>query len=60
MKASSKYNELMIKLENDLVLLNEILEKHQTDFNQDSTNWGYIGELGYVSEKIDEVMKFLN
>jgi hypothetical protein len=60
MKASKRYNELRIKLENDLIFLNEKLKKHQTDFNQDPTNWGYVGDIGYVSEKIDEILKFLN
>ncbi|WP_281635758.1 hypothetical protein [Flavobacterium marginilacus] len=60
MKASKRYNELIIKLETDLILLNEKFKKHQKDFNQDTTNWGYVGELGFVSEKIDEVLKFLN
>lgn len=50
----------MIKLENDLILLNEKLKKHQSNFNKYPTNWGYVGDLGYVSEKIDEVLKFLN
>lgn len=60
MKTSKRYNELMIKLENDLILLNEKLKKHQSNFNKYPTNWGYVGDLGYVSEKIDEVLKFLN
>ena len=60
MNTSKRYNELMIKLENDLILLNEKLKKHQTSFNQEPSNWGFIGDLGYVSEKIDEVLKFIN
>ncbi|WP_348824220.1 hypothetical protein [Flavobacterium aestuarii] len=60
MKASERYTELKIKLENDLILLNEKLKKHQTDFNQEPENWGYVGELGFVSEKIEEILKFLN
>jgi hypothetical protein len=59
MSTSTKYNQLMIKIENDLILLKEKLKKHQTDFNLNPNNWGYIGDLEYVSNEIDEVMKFL-
>ena len=59
MNAQTKYTELMNKLENDLILLNEKLKKHQTSFNQEPSNWGYVGELGFVSEKIDEVLNFI-
>jgi len=60
MNTSKRYNELMIKLEKDLILLNDKLKKHQSDFNKNPTNWGYVGDLGFVSERIDEVHKFLN
>jgi hypothetical protein len=60
MNTSKRYDELMIKLEKDLILLNEKLKKHQSDFNKNPANWGYVGDLGYVSERIDEVLKFIN
>lgn len=60
MKASKRYNELRIKLENDLIVLNEKLKKHQGDFNENPMNWGYVGDIGYVSERIDEILKFLS
>lgn len=59
MNTSTKYNQLMIKIENDLILLYEKLKKHQKEFNKDSSNWGYVGDLEYVSNEIDEVVKFL-
>ena len=59
MNTSTKYNQLMIKIENDLILLKRKLQKHQNDFNKNPHNWGFIGELEYVSNEIDEVVKFL-
>ncbi len=60
MNTSTKYNQLMIKIENDLILLKEKIKKHQKDFNRNNTNWGFIGDLEYVSNEIDEVVKFFN
>ena len=59
MTTSTKYNQLMIKIENDLILLKRKLKKHQTDFNKNPHNWGFIGDLEYVSNEVDEVVKFL-
>ena len=59
MNTSTKYNQLMIKIENDLILLKRKLKKHQTGFNQNPHNWGFIGDLEYVSNEIAEVVKFL-
>ena len=59
MNTSTKYNQLMIKIENDLILLKRKLKKHQTDFNQNPHTWGFIGDLEYVSNEIAEVVKFL-
>lgn len=59
MSTSTEYNQLMIKIENDLILLKRKLKKHQTDFNQNPHNWGFIGDLEYVSNEIAEVVKFL-
>ena len=59
MGLSNRYSELMIKIENDLIQLKEKLKKHQIDFNRNPDNWGYIGDLEYVSSEIDEVVKFL-
>ena len=53
MTTSTKYNQLMIKIENDLILLKRKLKKHQTDFNKNPHNWGFIGDLEYVSNEVD-------
>lgn len=60
MDTTTKYNQLISKIEDDLILLSEKLKEHQTLFNNDSSNWGYIGDLEYVSNEIDEVLRFFN
>ena len=60
MSTSTKYNQLMDKIENDLILLYEKLKNHQKEFNRNNKNWGFIGDLEYVSNEIDEVVKFFN
>lgn len=60
MNTSTKYNQLMDKIENNLILLYENLKNHQKDFNRNNTNWGFIGDLENVSNEIDEVVKFFN
>ena len=36
------------------------IKNHQKEFNNDNSNWGYIGDLEYVSNEIDKVVRFFN
>lgn len=38
MSTSTKYNQLMIKIENDLILFYEKLKNHQNEFNKVNSN----------------------
>ena len=60
MDTSTKYNQLISKIEDDLILLYDKLKNHQKEFNNDNSNWGYIGDLEYVSNEIDKVVRFFN
>lgn len=35
------------------------LDQFKIDYNDDSTNWGYVGSLGHVNEKLDDLLEFL-
>lgn len=59
MDTSTKYNELKTKIENDLTTLSQKLEKHQNSFEKNKTNWGYVGDLKYISKKISEITRFI-
>jgi hypothetical protein len=54
-----KYKGKANEIDQKIKLLQEKLEKHKIDFEINSTNWGYIGDLSYINEKLDEVVSFL-
>lgn len=60
MSTSTKYNELKTKIEKDLIILTGKLEKHQISFEKNKTNWGFIGDLEYVSNKLNEITGFMS
>ena len=59
MKTEIIYKELKDKIENNLVNLNQKLRKHQKDFEQNPTNWGFVGDIEYINNKLDEITDFL-
>ena len=59
MNTESKYKELKDKVENNLVRIKQKLRKHQEDFKQKPTNWGFVGDIEYISNKLDEITEFL-
>ena len=60
MDTSTKYYELKTKIEKDLTILNQKLEKHQNSFEKNKSNWGYVGDLEYISKKISEITRFIS
>jgi hypothetical protein len=60
MDTSTKYYELKTKIEKDLTILNQKLEKHQNSFEMNKSNWGYVGDLEYISKKISEITSFIS
>ena len=39
--------------------LNSLLTKKDKAFSKDSKNYGYAGDLAYVQEQLEEIVKFL-
>ena len=60
MDTSTKYYELKTKIEKDLTILNQKLEKHQNSFEMNKSNWGYVGDLEYINKKISEITSFIS
>ena len=54
-----KYKEKTEEIEKKIKLLEEKLIKHKSDFEENSGNWGYIGDVSYINEKLDEIVSFL-
>lgn len=54
-KYQSKNKEIQKKIS---VLMNK-LETHKKEFNKNPVNWGYLGDLGYINDRLDEVLSFI-
>lgn len=58
-ETQKKYFGKSKEIEDKIKLLQEKLIKHKTNFENNPSNWGYIGDLSYINEMIDEVVSFL-
>ncbi len=59
MNPQTKYTEQQSQLKNELALLSKKIKMHEKKFKTNPTNWGFVGDLGFVLEKIKEVNQFL-
>ncbi len=55
-----RYKENREEIEKYLLILKEKLENHQSGFQKEPNNWGYIGDLSYVRERLEEICDFIN
>ena len=60
MEAKIEYEEKQAEIKNELVILNDKLKNHKKIYSKDKTNWGYIGDLGYIISHLKELNKFIN
>ncbi len=54
-----RYNENREEIEKLLLILKEKLEEHNSKFQENTKNWGYVGDLSYIKEKLEEVSRFI-
>jgi hypothetical protein len=47
------------EIEKNLNQLKKKLKKHQSDFKREQTNWGYVGDLTYINERLAELNSFI-
>ena len=59
MDIKTKYTETSKEIEKKIELLREKLKSHQTMFNQEPTNWGYVGDISRINEKLEDVLTLL-
>jgi hypothetical protein len=55
----TKYQSQNKEIQKKVSSLMKKLETHNKDFNDNLVNWGYLGDLCYVNEKLDEVLSFI-
>lgn len=59
MGANEKYKEVLCQLERNLEILNEKINKHSQKQSGEPHHWGYVGDISYVSEKIERILHFI-
>ena len=55
----TKYQNKNKEIENKIFSLTEKLKTHNKSFNENLVNWGYLGDLCYINDKLDEVLSFI-
>ena len=55
-----RYRKNLNEIKSNINLLNTKLEKHNKKFEVNNTNWGYVGDLSYINEKLNEIHCFLS
>jgi hypothetical protein len=59
MGANEKYKEVLNQLEDNLELLKEKVKKHSQKQSGELHHWGYVDDISYVSEKIENILEFI-
>ena len=59
MKTQINYEERNIQINKNLDILKLKLKKHKSNFKNKPTNWGYVGDLEFVLNKLIEINQFL-
>jgi hypothetical protein len=60
MDINTRYTKNTEEIEQKIKLLKEKLKKHKKGFKNNPTNWGYVGDLSYINEKLNEIHCFLS
>jgi hypothetical protein len=58
METKRKYKQNISEIEEKIQLLQERLIKHSNQFENNPTNWGFVGDVSYVNEKLEEIVSF--
>lgn len=59
MDIKTRYNKNSEEINEKIKLLKEKLKKHNKGFQNNQVNWGYVGDLHYINEKLGEVLTFI-
>jgi len=53
-----KYLEHFSNIEESIKVLQEKLLKQKQGFQNNKDNWGYVGDLSYISEELKNILEF--
>lgn len=59
MTAAEKYFEKSMKIQEQISKLQTALESHNEAFSNDKGNWGFVGDLGMVSNELSTLEDFM-
>lgn len=59
METIKLYNKHQEEIKSKIDLLTEKLKQHKTQFENNTSNWGFIGDIEYVNKSIDEILNFI-
>lgn len=59
METIKRYNKHQEEIESKIDLLTEKLKKHKTQFENNTSNWGFVGDIDYINKKLDEILTFI-
>jgi hypothetical protein len=60
METTKKYLSILNEIKKESKLLSDKLKKHNVSFKGHQSDWGYVGDLNNVLEKLKELNLFLN
>jgi len=58
MDLQTQYNYQRKEIEQKLSKLKVIIKKHQCHFEKNSNNWGYLGDLINLNNRLDDLIHF--
>lgn len=58
MALQHQYDNIQVEIRQQLKLLVKKLDKHQVNQKQNPKNWGYLGDLQYINEKLTLIHEF--
>ncbi len=60
METIKRYNKHQEEIKSKIDLLTEKLKKHKTQFEKNTSNWGFVGDIEYINNYINEIINFIN
>ncbi len=59
METIKRYKQHQLEINTKIDLLKDKLKKHNIEFEENNSNWGYIGDIDYINNKLNEILEFL-
>jgi hypothetical protein len=57
--AKESYVKKKSDIKKEIAILEKKLLKHSNNFKKNPTNWGYVGDLGYILTELKNINMFL-